>query len=76
MHYTKLDKSSRLQKILQYLHKRGDRGATTAEIATKFKLQSASTWLSMLRHNGVDVLCEYVKTTDDGAKIFRYKVSA
>jgi hypothetical protein len=75
MNATKLEKSEKMQSLLRFLQGRGAMGATSWQIADHVGLMSVSTWISMLRHNGVPVECEYVETKENGSRVFRYWVA-
>ena len=79
MHFARLDRSDTLRRILLLLQTRGEAGVTTAEISQAFReagsgLESVSTWISALRHNGVNVECEYVGMTETRRKIYKYRL--
>lgn len=71
MHAADMEKSAKLKGIYNLLMERGQTGATTAELSSALSLQSASTWVSALRKNGVGVVCKHVETTAT-ARIYRY----
>jgi len=75
IHYAKLDKSDRLQRIVKYLKKRGRKGATTREIALECDVMNVATCASeinrQLAKGGID--CHFERTTDDGRKVYRYR---
>lgn len=76
MHAAALEKSRRLQRLLGYLQKAGSLGATTLEISRDCNLMNAATWASMLRRSGHPITCKYVGETGEGARLYRYWLTA
>ena len=58
-HAARLGTSKRLQRLVAFLRERGERGATTWEIMQACKLLNVSTYVSEVRHNGLDVTCDH-----------------
>lgn len=76
MHAAALEKSRRLQRLLGYLQKAGSVGATTLEISRDCSLMNAATWVSMLRRSGHPITCKYVGESGEGARLYRYWLTA
>lgn len=64
--------SGQLASVLGFLRERGERGATTLEIADHCGTLNVATCASELRHGGHQVLCKRDGTTTGGGKVFRY----
>lgn len=71
MHASKLETSKPLQAILTMLRDRGQQGATTKEIADSCMVENAATWVSMLRRNGYNIVCDF-QGTFEGRRRYRY----
>lgn len=70
-HHSTLE-SPRLKKLLAFLRERGTTGATTLEITQHCTTTRASSDVSELAANGVNVLTKFDGTTESGRKIYRY----
>lgn len=73
-HHSTLD-SPRIAKLLDFLKQRGHAGATTLEITANCETTRASSDISELRANGVDVSCSYEGKTATGRSINRYALA-
>ena len=76
MNAAKLERSERMQAILAFMRERGTAGATSLEIAVRFNVLNVGTEMSALRHNGVNVDCEFERETETGRRVYRYHVVA
>lgn len=74
MHAAKVEKSPRLQRILAFLRQRGERGATTLEIAIECTVVNTATYVSELRQNGFTIERTHERTTPGGAAVHRYRL--
>ena len=74
IHYAKLEKSPRLQRMLDFLRERGHRGATTREIIECADICAVGTSADELRCNGFNVTCDFEGQTISKSKIFRYRL--
>ena len=72
IHAANIETSERLQKLLYLLKTKAFAGATSLEITQALGILNPGTEVSALRHNGYDVECKYDRTTDAGAKVYRY----
>jgi hypothetical protein len=70
-HAASLD-SPRLQKLLNFLRDRKSVGATTFEITVNCQTTRASSDVSELGKNGVDIETIYEGKNESGRKIYRY----
>lgn len=73
-HAASLD-SPRLKKLLALLQERGESGATTMEICDQCASTRASSDISELRKNGVQVAMEYRGLNGNNRKVYRYKLT-
>ena len=76
MHKATLKGSETLRRLLAFLQARGEVGATSIELTQALDLVAVATWVSQLRHNGVNVDCQYERTTETGRRVHRYRVVA
>jgi hypothetical protein len=77
LHAARVEKSKRLQRVLVFLGKRGEAGATTREIQDHANLCAVNTAISELRKNGYRITCTAVKgKRKDGARIYKYVLVA
>jgi hypothetical protein len=70
-HASKLHNSPAQQRIWRYLQFVGASGATTLEISANAAVQNVATWVSHLRKNDCNVVCEY-SCMLNGSRIYRY----
>lgn len=75
LHYARLDKSPRLKRLLAYLRTRGDQGATTMEIIVGASVAAVNSAIAELRANGFTINCQPEGATDDGMRIYRYRLA-
>jgi hypothetical protein len=74
MHNAKLETSDRLKRLHEFLVKRGEHGATTAEIQEETRSQAVHSDVSELRACGYDIHCAYVGTNEAGRKVYLYRL--
>ena len=74
MNAGKIETCKTLQDIHSFLEFKGTSGATTKEIADAVGCENAATWISALRQNGYVIECKYERLTEDGKKVYRYKL--
>ena len=72
IHYARLNQSPRLQRLLKFLSDREPH--STLDIIVGAGICSVNTSICELRLNGFDIPCKYVKTMEDGAKIYEYQL--
>lgn len=75
MHAGRIETNKTLQRLFAFLREHSVTGATGLEICEALKIMNAATWVSQLRKNGYGVECEYERTTESGAKVYRYRLS-
>lgn len=75
MHAAKLAKSARMQAILAFMRERGTSGATSWEIAERFRVLNIGTEMAALRANGITVNCECLGMNENGRRIYVYRVA-
>ena len=71
-HVAPLANSPAQMRVYAFLHDRGRYGATTAEINELAHVQNVATWMSALRHNGVDYVRVCEGENGYGARVHRY----
>jgi len=71
IHFAKIDKSPRLQRLLALL-KEGPR--TTREIQELAEVRAVSASVTELRRNGYIIDCDYVGKSERGERVFRYTI--
>ena len=80
MHAGRIETSNRLKGVLAFLAGRGQRGATTIEIADALRTTNPGRDVSEINHNfrrsgiGRKIVCEYEGATDSGRRIWRYRL--
>ena len=74
IHAGNLATSKRLQRALAYLRAKGQRGTTGLAWCEFARIMNSGTTASELRANGITVTCEFERVTDDGAKVYRYRL--
>lgn len=72
IHYAKLEKSERLQRILRLLKERGPRGATSREIDRECDTVCAHTGIAELRENRKTIRTVREREIATGRRVFRY----
>ena len=72
IHYAKLHNSPRLQRLLKFLSDL--KPHSTREIIQGANICAVNTAVDELRENGFDVVCAYIKTLADGARIYHYQL--
>ncbi len=73
-HIALFERSSRLQKMVAFLKKRGNQGATTWAIYYLTRICGIPQTIGQLRHdyNGFKIDCVFVRERRDGTRIYRY----
>ena len=64
-----------MQKLLKFLRSRGAEGATTFEITVHCQTTRATSDVSELRANNVDIITAYEGENENGRKIHRYTLA-
>lgn len=72
IHYARLNKSPRLQRLLKFLSDLEPH--TTLDIIVGAGICSVNTAICELRLNGFDIPCKLREVRDDGAKIYEYQL--
>ena len=72
IHYAKLEKSERLQRIYRLLRVRGSAGATTREIDRECDTVCVHTGIAELKANGKKIVTKRERETLTGRTVFRY----
>ena len=70
----RVENSPRLQRLLAFLTKRGEKGATTRQIIHEANVCCVNTAVAELRANNYRINCVYVRETKSGARIYRYRL--
>jgi hypothetical protein len=71
-HYANIEKSPRLKRLLAYLKRQGKWGATSLHLAEYLSTPCIATDISELRRNGYYIVCEYLRTTAAGRRVYLY----
>lgn len=71
-HHTRLKTSKPLQRLLAFLKKVGDKGATTWQIMMAVKTCSVAEYISDLRAEGFVVKSVFEGINENNSKIWRY----
>ncbi len=74
IHFARLENSKRLQRLLDYLKKKGSKGATTRDIVYGARIMAVSVAICELRHNGFRIDCESEGKRPTGSHVYRYKL--
>lgn len=72
MHYARLDKSARLQRLLSFLADGQEH--TTMDIIRQASICAVNSAVSELRRNGHAVNCRPLGMSDDGARVYGYRL--
>lgn len=72
MHAARIEKSKRLQRVLELLRSRGRKGATTRDIIDVAHVCAVNSIIAELRANGFVIDCSFVQRLPTGAAIYRY----
>lgn len=64
--------SPRLAAVVSMLRRRGDYGATTAEIQSETGSMAVHSDVAEIRANGLAVDCKFDSRTEAGRKVYRY----
>lgn len=72
MHAAKIEKSSRLRRVVDYLRGRGRYGATTKDIIRDTGVCAVNSIVSEIRANGIFIDCKCQGVTNMGGRIYRY----
>lgn len=70
--HARLENSARLQRVLEVL--KDGKWHTSLEIAMKARTVAPGSCISELRTNGFDIECRYRETTEDGRRVFEYRL--
>lgn len=73
-HFSRLENSPALQRILALLRERGSVGATSRELARECEVVAPSTWVSNLRYLGYTIERVAERTTANGSRVNRYRL--
>ncbi len=73
-HYARIEKSKRLQRVLELLRQRGRTGATGREINHLCDVLNPGGACSELARNGFTIACKFIGTSDAGRKVYRYSL--
>jgi len=71
MHFGKVKNSPPMRRVLALLRKKRQ---TTLEIQVKARVCNPATWVSALRKNGFNIVCEYVGTDASDSRVYRYQL--
>ena len=77
MHFARIEKSKRLQRLLAFLREKGDAGCTTMEIIQGARVVGVNGAAKELRMNGYTVECgmERSALSEDGvSSVYRYRL--
>jgi hypothetical protein len=74
-HHGKIVPGNRLWRVLRWLREAGQRGATTIELNRFCRTTRASSDISELRRNAIDIVTQYVGKNRNGNKVYRYRLS-
>ncbi len=72
IHAARLGKSTRLQKVLDFLKLRGDEGATTREIIRETGMCAINSIITELRRNGLVIDVRGPVLSREGERVYRY----
>ena len=70
--HARLENSARLQRVLEVL--KDGKWHTSLEIAMKARTVAPGSCISELRTNGFDIECRYRETTEEGRRVFEYRL--
>ena len=70
--HARLENSTRLQRVLEVL--KDGKWHTSLEIAMKARTVAPGSCISELRTNGFDIECRYRETTEEGMRVFEYRL--
>lgn len=71
-HFTKIENSKPLQRVLALLKDHIEDGVTGMEILRHANVLNPATVISHLRHNGCQIDCRYQGKSESGAQVYRY----
>ena len=74
MNFSHIENSKPLQRMLAYLRQKGTAGATTLELVAECQIMNPATMASHLRFNGFQIDCSYERTSESGARIYKYRL--
>lgn len=74
IHAGRVETSKRLNRVRDFLAKRGSTGATTRDIVMECQVMAVSAVVAELRQNGIEVQCEHERRSEGGAQIYRYRL--
>ena len=73
IHAADVSESRRLQRVLELLRSRPE-GATTREIIAATGTCAVNSVAAELRQNGYNIECRYEGQSDEGMRIYRYRL--
>ena len=71
-HHARVENSARLQRVLDVLS--DGRWHSSLEIAMKARTVAPGSCVAELRSNGFDIECRYRETTEEGRRVFEYRL--
>jgi len=74
MHFADVAESKRLQRVLEALRAAGPAGLTTREIIAATGTCAVNSVAAELRSNGYNVDCRYEGQSEEGMRIYRYRI--
>lgn len=72
IHFAKLEKSPRLQRLLAFLQTGGE--FSTRDIILNTGLVAINSAVAELRMNGISISCRVLKDREDGARVWAYRL--
>ena len=72
MHAAKIERSPRLQRVLQILS--DGREHSTREIVMNAEVMAVNACVAELRHNGCTITCRQTRSPVTGRPVFRYRL--
>lgn len=71
-HVADLKTSKRLQKLLRFMYRRGEKGATTGAIFYFTRICGIPQAIHELRANGCKINCVFERSTRAGTRVYRH----
>jgi hypothetical protein len=71
-HAARVEKSPQLQRVLAVLERAGANGIDGLALEREANVRAGATRVSELRHNGYEIEARYIRTSESGAKVWRY----
>lgn len=75
IHFARLEKSPRLQRLLAFLRDCGQAGATTREIIDGADVCAVNSAVCELNRQGFKITCVMEGRTYEGSSVFRYRLA-